>query len=147
MLHVKPSRGRASIGSLTIDLPANLARLSADMAALKPRRTKAAPKQDPFPDLCVAAGLPRPVTEYRFHPTRKWLMDYAIPDLRIALEKNGGVWMKGKGAHSRPTNIVRDMEKSTEAQLLGWIVLSCQPRELHTRGISLLQRAVNARMP
>lgn len=73
-------------------------------------------------------------------------MDYAIPDLQIALEKNGGVWMKGKGAHSRPANIVRDMEKSTEAQLLGWIVLSCQPRELHTRGLALLQRAVHARI-
>lgn len=145
MLHVKPSRGRASIGSLTIDLPANLARLSADMAALKPRRTKAAPKQDPFPDLCVAAGLPRPVTEYRFHPQRRWRFDYAIPPWFIALEVEGGVWTAGR--HTRGAGYLGDCEKYNEAQLLGWIVLRCTPSQLRTKGIALLQRAMKVRMP
>lgn len=145
MLHVKPSRGRASIGSLTIDLPANLARLSADMKAVKSRRPKAAPKHDAFPDLCVAAGLPRPVTEYRFHPVRKWRFDYAVPALMIALEVEGGVWTGGR--HTRGAGYLGDVEKYNEAALLGWLVLRCTPSKLRTQGLALLQRAVNARMP
>lgn len=143
-LHVKPSRGRASIGSLTIDLGANLARLSADMKAVKSRRTKAPPKHDPFADLCVAAGLPRPVTEYRFHPERRWRFDYALPGrLMIALEVEGGVWTGGR--HTRGAGYLGDVDKYNEAALLGWLVLRCTPSKLRTQGLALLQRAVHAR--
>lgn len=34
-------------------------------------------------------GLPPYQTEVLFHPTRKWRMDYAWPDLKIALEVHG----------------------------------------------------------
>lgn len=30
------------------------------------------------------------VAEYRFHPFREWRFDYAIPELKIALEVEGG---------------------------------------------------------
>ncbi len=66
-----------------------------------------------FDTFCKAKRLPIPVAEYRFHPTRKWRMDWAWPDQRVALEIDGGVWVRG--AHGRGTGIVRDQEKGREA--------------------------------
>ncbi len=67
--------------------------------------------------------------EYKFHPTRKWSMDYAIPFLKISIEIEGGIWMKG-GAHSLPSNIQRDIEKQNAAVLLGWRPLRFSPMEI-----------------
>lgn len=101
--------------------------------------------RDPFPWLCVGAGLPEPVTEYRFHNTRRWRFDYAIPSQFVALEVEGGVWTAGR--HTRGAGYLGDCEKYNEAQLLGWIVLRCTPSQLRTKGIALLQRAMKVRMP
>ena len=72
-----------------------------------------------------------PVKEYRFHPTRKWRFDYAIPALKIAVECDGGVWTGGR--HVRPQGYLRDMEKFNAAAELGWIVLKFTPQQLVTR--------------
>ncbi|WP_131535519.1 PDDEXK family nuclease [Pedobacter nototheniae] len=71
------------------------------------------------------------VTEHRFHPTRRWRFDYAILEHKIAIEKDGGIWLKGGGAHSRPQNILRDMEKLTQASVLGWTVIRRTPEQLN----------------
>lgn len=79
-------------------------------------------------------GLPTPRPEYRFHPKRRWRLDFAWVDRKIAVEVEGGIWIKGftgrGGAHSLPSNIIRDMEKSNEAQKLGWKIFRFTPREL-----------------
>lgn len=64
-------------------------------------------------------------TQYRFHPTRKWLIDFAFPERRVALEVNGGTYLQGKrrGAHSRPVRQRQDYEKWTTASLMGWTLL------------------------
>lgn len=36
------------------------------------------------------------VKEYRFHSSRMWRFDYAIPSLRIAIEIDGGIWIQGR---------------------------------------------------
>ncbi|WP_262246999.1 endonuclease domain-containing protein [Parapedobacter soli] len=83
------------------------------------------------------------VTEYRFHPVRRFRFDYAIPEYKIAVEKDGGVWMKGGGAHSRPSNILRDMEKLTLAAVDGWIVIRRTPQELCTsETLNLIRKAI-----
>lgn len=74
--------------------------------------------------------LATPVAEHRFHPTRKWLFDYAWPEEKVALEVEGGIWRKGGGAHSRPANIMRDIEKYNAATVLGWRVIRCTPQTL-----------------
>ena len=71
--------------------------------------------------LCRAAGLPEPVTEYRFHATRRWRFDYAWPNWHVALEVDGGTWVAGR--HSRGAGYERDCEKLNTATLLGWRVL------------------------
>jgi very-short-patch-repair endonuclease len=88
------------------------------------------PTLDGFARSFKALRLPEPVQELRFHPTRRWRFDYAWPEVMVAVEKEGGVWRRGGGAHSRPTNIARDIEKQTAAALLGWTVLRYQPRDL-----------------
>ena len=107
------------------------------------KRSKAAPKHDAFPWLCVGQGLPEPVKEYRFHAVRKWRFDYAFPALMIALEVEGGVWTGGR--HTRGAGYLGDVDKYNEAALLGWLVLRCTPSKLRTQGLALLQRAVHAR--
>lgn len=84
-----------------------------------------------FSAACKAAGLPAPTPEYLFAaPERRYRADFAWPDQRVMLEVEGGIWRKGGGAHSHPTNILRDMERTNEATVRGWRLLRFQPEKL-----------------
>lgn len=74
-----------------------------------------------FARLCEQGGVPRPVGEYRFHPTRMWRFDVAWVNEHVALEVHGGNFMGGR--HVRGRGAAGDYEKLNEAQLKGWIVL------------------------
>jgi hypothetical protein len=63
-------------------------------------------------------GLPEPVREHTFHPTRKWRFDFAWPDRMIALEIHGGIFVRG--GHARGFGMEEDFEKENEAIRLGW---------------------------
>lgn len=84
-----------------------------------------------------------PVREYRFHPTRKWRFDYAIPVLKIAIECDGGVWTGGR--HVSPQGYLKDMEKFNAAAELGWVVLKFTPQNLVTSGTIETLRATIAK--
>lgn len=87
----------------------------------------------PYANLLVMFAERRiypPITEYRFDPNRQWRFDYAWPFRRVAIEIDGGIWRKGGGAHSHPSNILRDMEKHNAAVLLGWRVIRVTPQQL-----------------
>lgn len=60
--------------------------------------------------------------EYRFHPKRKWRFDFIIQSTFIAVEVEGGIWMK-KGGHTTGVGFEKDCEKYNEAALMGWTVL------------------------
>jgi len=79
----------------------------------------------------VAAGLPAPVREFRFHPTRKWRFDYAWPSRFIALEVEGGIFIQGR--HSRGAGMLKDMEKYNAAALMGWRVFKTTPSKLRSK--------------
>jgi len=64
--------------------------------------------------------------EYRFCK-RRWRFDYAIPDKKIAIEIEGGVWISGR--HNRASGFLKDMEKYNTATILGWRVLRFTPEE------------------
>lgn len=66
-----------------------------------------------------------PTPEFRFHPLRRWRFDFAIPELLIAVEVEGGVWTYGR--HNRAEGFLRDMEKYNSAAAFGWRILRCQP--------------------
>lgn len=58
--------------------------------------------------------------EIRFHKTRKWRFDFSWKDKMIAMEIDGGTWVRGR--HSRGKGARADAEKQNEANLLGWTV-------------------------
>lgn len=83
-----------------------------------------------FRTLCKYEQVPIPVSEYRFHPVRKWRLDFAWPDAKLGLEVEGGVWSRGK--HGRGSGIVKDMEKSNALACCGWRLLRVVPNDLET---------------
>jgi len=73
-------------------------------------------------------GLSAPEREYRFDPERRWRFDYAWPSLKVAVEIEGGIWIRGR--HVRPTGYLADLEKYNRAVVLGWRVLRYAPHQL-----------------
>lgn len=62
-----------------------------------------APKSDFFTMLCRSDLKVECIKEHKFHPIRKWRFDYAIPEHKIALEVEGGVWTGGR--HTSPKGV------------------------------------------
>lgn len=82
------------------------------------------------------------VAEHRFHPTRLWRFDYAIPSHRIAIEIDGGVWIEGR--HNRPKGYIADLDKFNNAATLGWRVLKFTPQQkFTTKALRLIQDAID----
>ena len=61
------------------------------------------------------------VKEHKFHDKRKFRFDYAVTDIKLAIEYEGGTW--SGGAHTRGKHYSSDCEKYNLAQINGWIVL------------------------
>ncbi len=80
------------------------------------------------------------VSEYRFHPTRRWRFDWALPDLKVAIEFEGVV---SKSAHTTVTNVLNDSAKFNEAALAGWLVVRTNTPNLRDgSGYQAIERAV-----
>lgn len=75
-----------------------------------------------FMDQCLDHLTDLPKTEYRFLKKRRFRFDFAWPDRMIAMEVEGGVWMKGGGGHTTGKGYTRDLEKYNLATLHGWEV-------------------------
>ena len=95
----------------------------------------------PVVSLCRAAGLPEPVPEYTFHPSRKWRFDFAFVLDKLAVEIDGGVWTQGR--HTRGSGRIADMEKQSEAAILGWRILYVTPEQISNgAALDYVQRAL-----
>jgi len=68
-----------------------------------------------------AVGL-FPVAEFRFHPIRRWRFDFAFVEQKLAVESDGGIWLK-KGGHTTGIGYEKDCHKQNAALILGWRVL------------------------
>lgn len=100
------------------------------------------PTGDTFTALCETELGVKVLMEYRFSPRRKWRFDYAIPQHRVALEVEGGIWTRGR--HTRPKGFLGDIEKYNTATLMGWKVLRTTPSELvSTKTVGMLKCAMN----
>lgn len=110
--------------------------------AKKARNTANQPQiRDVFTVICRTDLHVECVKEYRFHPTRKWRFDYAIPEYKIALEVEGGVWTRGR--HTSPKGFLGDIEKYNTATLMGWRVFRTTPDELYKLStINLIKSAI-----
>lgn len=74
-----------------------------------------------FAHLCEIYGLPQYEREYQFAADmgRRWRFDFAWPDVKVAVEVDGGQWKSHGGYHARDTH----REKGNEAVARGWRVL------------------------
>lgn len=66
--------------------------------------------------------------EVRFHPERKWRLDFAWPARRIGVEYDG-IMFRTVG-HNSLGGILRDAEKINEAQRLGWRVFRANAKNV-----------------
>lgn len=68
----------------------------------------------------LAQDMQEPVRDYKFDDGRKWQFDFAWPDVKVAVECEGGIFT-GQ-AHGSIRGILRDIEKYNAAQAQGWLV-------------------------
>ena len=71
-------------------------------------------------------GAERVQPEFRFHPVRKWRFDYAVPEIRLAVEYHGHAGFVGKfgaSGHSSIKGLTNGCEKFNAATAAGWRVL------------------------
>lgn len=100
------------------------------------------PESDMFTLLCQSELGLTVLKEYRFNPRRKWRFDYAIPQHRVALEVEGGVFTQGR--HVRPQGFLGDIDKYNTATLMGWKLLRTTPSDLlTTKTLEMLKCAIN----
>jgi DNA-binding CsgD family transcriptional regulator len=95
----------------------------------------------------LGSDLPKPVEEYKFHPKRKWRIDRAWPDHKLAVEIEGGAHprrvycqncgtivraKKGDGSIGREIRVggahnrsayLKNIEKYNTLTSLGWFLL------------------------
>lgn len=107
------------------------------------QKSNSAKLTDVFTTICKTDLRVECVKEFKFHPVRKWRFDYAIPDHKIALEVEGGVWTGGR--HTSSVGFMKDMEKYNTATLMGWRVFRTTPDELYRlKTLNLLKTAISA---
>lgn len=72
-----------------------------------------------------ADKLPMPTREFQFHEVRKWRFDFSWPELKLAVEVQGGVHMIRDRFH-------RDIQKRAHAIMAGWTVLEVDPESIRS---------------
>lgn len=85
---------------------------------------------------CRAFNLHIPVREHRFCTTRRWRIDYAWPDHKLAVEVDGGAFTQGR--HTRGAGFVKDMEKQNALAIAGWRILRFTPQDVK-KGVAVLK--------
>lgn len=99
------------------------------------------PVEDLMLEKILKEKLPEPVREHKFHPVRRWRMDFAWIKEKIALEIEGGTWAGGR--HLHPLGFEKDCEKYNEAALLGWKVLRATTTMVKDgRALEILKRGL-----
>lgn len=111
-------------------------------AKRKQRGERSKPEQQ-LSDALIGANCGFFVEEYVFHPPRRWRFDFAFVGHRLAVEVEGGVWVRGR--HNRPQGFIDDCTKYNQAVLDGWRVLRFVPRTAWTtEAVDMIKEALSA---
>jgi very-short-patch-repair endonuclease len=81
--------------------------------------------------------------EYRFHPPRRFRFDFANLETKIAIEIQGGVWMK-KSRHKTGSGLVKEYEKLNLAAADGWRVFLLCRDSIDEPNLNLIASAIKA---
>jgi len=118
--------------------------------------------EDTLALLIKASDLPEPVRQYKFvrdvvgdgpgirarvkeAGLKDWRFDFAWPDIKLAVEVEGGAWTRGR--HTRGKGFVGDMEKYNYAAVCGWTLLRFATNHL-TNGyaIQMIERMIKEKL-
>lgn len=90
--------------------------------------------------------------EFYFSTERAYRIDKALPvdaagrPIKIGIEIQGGIWLRGASGHSSGTGIKRDMEKNNLAASLGWTIIKIEPYQIEEKHwgqtIDLIKKAI-----
>ncbi len=97
------------------------ARTALEILTAARRKAKTEKLTNDFLLMWRASGGPRLEAEHRFCAGRKWRFDFAVPEKRLAIDLEGGIWTGG--SHTRGGRFNSDAEKYNAAALLGWKVV------------------------
>lgn len=105
----------------------------------RPTRTSA-----PHDLLCrqlEAVGIQGYTREYRAIPGRRYRIDVAFPEKKIAVEVHGGTWIAGR--HNRGTGMETDSEKICLLAGLGWRYLQVTADQVRKgKALAWVERAL-----
>jgi hypothetical protein len=107
-----PTSAAAELDAAAVALEANAGALGVDVP--NPLAAK-------FEHLWQTWGGPELTKEYRFHPHRRWRLDYYHAPTQTGIELHGGVWSEGR--HVRGKGFLGDLDKMNAAQMQGIVVL------------------------
>lgn len=86
------------------------------------------------------------VKEYKFHPVRKWRIDYYLPTYGIAIEVEGGSFSNGR--HVRGSGFRNDIEKYNEITAAGLMLIRVIPQNLNKKStFDLIERCMKHSKP
>ena len=87
-----------------------------------------------------AVELPEPVREVRFHPIRKWRVDFMWEKEKIIAEVEGATYARGR--HTRGAGFEKDAEKYNAATLMGYRVFRFTRSMIESgQAVATLERA------
>lgn len=104
--------------------------------AASSRQGKRTEAEDAFARDCRFYRLPTYLQHFvlpAFHRTPKlqrratWEFDGVFPEFKLLVEIQGGIWMRGKGAHSHPVDLIRNFRKHNDCTRLGYSLLQFEP--------------------
>jgi hypothetical protein len=84
---------------------------------------------------CESLGMKGIVAEYRFHPKRRWRIDYFFT-VGLAVEIEGGVFTYGR--HNRASGFIKDLEKYNAIAQEGIALLRYQPKHVNFDQIKIV---------
>ena len=119
------------------------------MTKLKTKKRTASKLEKGFDVLfaAIAKGRPSPLREHYFAKAmlsdkgkpRMWRFDFAWPGAKLAIEIDGGIFMK-RGGHTNPIQFTQNCEKLNAAVELGWRVLRFTTLDLRTRPVQCVEQ-------
>lgn len=87
-------------------------------------------------EAATTANIPPAEAEYKLPGLGRYRIDVAIPDLRLAIEVEGGIWMstasgRSKG-HAHPKRFLSDMKKYNLISRERWFLLRYTPEQVQS---------------
>lgn len=97
---------------------------AADGTEPAPKPAKAHPNLEDlfYAQLGTLSDIPLPQRQVRFHPVRRYKLDFGWPDLKLGIEIEGGIW-NYSASHTSASGIKRDIDKHNLAIQSGWTVV------------------------